>query len=410
MPLIQPFAALKPTQDYVDAVVAPPYDVLNTAEAREKAQHKPWSFLHISKPEIDLAPEISPYDPAVYAKGAENLQKMLDQGILAQDDQAYYYVYQLTMGDHTQTGLVAVASVAEYETNRIRKHELTRPQKEEDRVNQILALETQTGPVFLVYRQHEIVDKILQQTTTSNPLMKTTADDGVIHTIWRMTDAQQQQQITDSFEQMTAIYIADGHHRSAAALRVAKHYRAMATDNNTESAYDYFLSVIFPDNEMQILDYNRVITDLSGLSIAEFQQKVAENFDISPLSTPQKPTQAHCYSMYLQNQWYQLRLKPELIPADPVAKLDVSLLANYLLEPILNITDPRRDSRIDFVGGIRGLVALEKRAGETGVAFALYPTQMQDLIAVADANQIMPPKSTWFEPKLADGLLSHRLK
>ena len=403
MALIRPFAALRPKPEYVQDVIAPPYDVLNTEEARLRADGRPWSFLHISKPEIDLPPDTDPHCDAVYAKGVDNLQKMLNANILEQDTQDYYYLYGLTMGDHQQIGLVAVANVEDYDSNRIRKHELTRPEKEDDRVRQIDALNAQTGPVFLSYKHDPVIDTLIQTITAQTPTVNLTADDGIKHRLWIVKDPAHISSISSTFDAMECLYIADGHHRSAAASRVAK-------KRPTTSNAAYFLSVIFPDNQMQILDYNRVVRDLNGLTPDDFLAKIAQNFEISPQNTPVKPQSRGEFGMYFNKQWYQLLLNKKTTD-DPVASLDVSLLTNYLLDPILGITNPRRDTRIDFVGGIRGLTELEKRvnSGEMAVAFSLYPISMPALMAVADAGEQMPPKTTWFEPKLADGLVSHLL-
>ncbi len=406
MPLIRPFAGLRPVPEHAADVVAPPYDVLNSAEARERARGRPWSFLHISKAEIDLPEDTDPYDPAVYARSAENLQKMLEQGILMRENKDCYYVYRLTMNGHSQTGLVAVASVADYDANRVRKHEYTRPAKEDDRVRQIEALNAQTGPVLLAYKSQPDMDAILEAVTRTEPAVDVTADDGVQHTFWVVDDDEVIGKLTEGFDAMPAIYIADGHHRSASASRVA---RTKQGDGNQNS--DYFLSVIYPHNQMKILDYNRVITDLNGLSKDELINEIEASFTVTPESAAVRPAEPGEFGMYVDGQWYRLRISPALIPDDPVASLDVSLLADHLIEPILGISDPRTDARIDFVGGIRGLGELEKRvdSGEMAVAFSLFPTSMEALMAVADANEVMPPKSTWFEPKLADGLVSHVL-
>ena len=409
MPLIKPFAGLRPVPERAEEVVAPPYDVLNSAEARERAAGRPWSFLHISKAEIDLPEGTDPYDPSVYAKSAENLQKMLQQGILIREDKPCYYVYRLIMDDHSQVGLVAAASVADYDINRIRKHEYTRPAKEDDRVRQIEALNAQTGPVLLAYKSQADMDAILEETTKQPPLVDVTADDGVQHTFWVIDDEDTIDKISAGFDAMDAIYIADGHHRSASASRVAKSHDLGNSDG--DQSCDYFLSVIYPHNQMNILDYNRVITDLNGLSKDELLEKVKTSFSVSEESAAVKPAKATEFGMYVDGQWYRLNINPELVPVDPVASLDVSLLADNLIDPILGISDPRTDNRIDFVGGIRGLGELEKRvdSGEMAIAFSLYPTSMEALMAVADAGEVMPPKSTWFEPKLADGLVSHVL-
>jgi len=410
MPLISPFTGLRPKQEYAEDVVAPPYDVLNTDEARARAKGRPRSFLHISKPEIDLPVGTDPFDATVYAKGAENLNNLIAEGVLFRDSSPTYYVYKLVMGEHQQIGLVAAASVADYDTNRIRKHEFTRPEKEDDRVRQIDALNAQTGPVFLTYRHNEVIDGLVSEICTATPEYDLTADDGVQHTIWVIHDTQMIDTITTTFDAMDCLYIADGHHRSAAASRIAAQRKNSIGD--TEAACNYFLSVIFPDNQMHILDYNRVMKDLNGLDETAFLDKVSQNFTVKESHTEVRPTGAKMFGMFLAGKWYQLTLKDDLYPADdPVARLDVSLLQNYLITPILGIDDPRRDKRIDFVGGIRGLKELEKRvnSGEMKVAFSLYPTSLDALMAVADANEVMPPKSTWFEPKLADGLVSHVL-
>ncbi len=412
MSLIRPFAGLRPAPGRAADVIAPPYDVLSTEEARQRAKGKPWSFLHISKPEIDLPAGTDPYSAAVYAKGRENFGKMRAEGVLGRDLESYYYVYRLVMGAHRQTGIVAAASVPDYDTNRIRKHEFTRPDKEDDRVRQIEALNAQTGPVFLTYRRSSAVDAIIESITHGTPDVDVTADDGVRHTLWVMRDRKQIDTITTTFDAMTCLYIADGHHRSAAASRVAAARRAANPKHTGEESYNYFLAVIFPDNQMQILDYNRVVKDLNGLSREEFLQKIATAFGVKPESAAVKPERTREFGLYIKGQWYRLHIKPERIPAhDPVKRLDVNLLQDNLIAPVLGVGDPRRDKRIDFVGGIRGLKELERRvdSGDMSCAFSLYPTSIADMMAVADAGQVMPPKSTWFEPKLADGLVSHVL-
>ena len=408
--LIQPFNALRPAPGRAADVIAPPYDVLSTAEARERASGRPWSFLHISKPEIDLAPDISPYAPEVYAKAAQNLHDMIERGVLVRDAEEHYYVYRITMGEHTQTGLVAAASVADYDTNRIRKHEFTRPDKEDDRVRQIDALNAQTGPVLLAYPSAPDVDAVLAAAAMGTPDSDAELD-GVRHTIWVLRDSDATARITSAFYTMPAIYIADGHHRSAAASRIAAARRESNSLHTGAESYNAFLAVIFPAHEMRIMDYNRVIVDLNGLSVESLLSRIQDAFLVEASACAVAPTQPGMFGMYLTGQWYRLSIRAELIPDDPVGSLDVSLLQQNLIAPILGIDDPRRDKRIDFVGGIRGLGELERRvnSGEMAIAFSLYPTQMKDLMAVADANEVMPPKSTWFEPKLADGLVSHVL-
>jgi uncharacterized protein (DUF1015 family) len=405
--LIRPFTGLRPAPGRAAEVAAPPYDVLSTEEARKRAAGKPWSFLHISKPEIDLPPGTDPHAPQVYAKAAENLQRMLEQKVLERDRQPCYYAYRLIMDGHVQTGVVVAASVADYDTNRIRKHEFTRPDKEDDRVRQIEALNAQTGPVLLAYPNAPDVDALLAQVTGGEPVADVTADTGVRHSLWKIEDAAAQDRLTQAFDAMPALYIADGHHRSAAASRVAAARRATGPES-----CNFFLAVAFAHHQMRILPYNRVVTDLNGLSRQEFLSKIGQSFALRAASgavTPAKPGE---FGLYLTGQWYRLNIHPGLVPMnDPVERLDVSLLADRLLSPLLGITDPRRDRRIDFIGGIRGAAELEKRvdSGEMAAAFSMFPTRMEDLMAVADVGEVMPPKSTWFEPKLADGLVSHVL-
>jgi len=409
--LVRPFRGLRPSLGRAEDVVAPPYDVLNTVEARARVEGREWSFLHISKPEIDLPEGTDPYAPEVYAKGAENLKRMVDAGVLMRDEAPCYYAYRLRWKGHEQLGIVFSASVAAYDINRVRKHEFTRPDKEDDRVRQITALSAETGPVLLTYRADSAVDALLTQVAQGAPEYDVTADDGVQHTVWVITDAGQIETLTAAFDAMNALYIADGHHRSASASRVAAARRAENSAATGEEDYEYFLSVAFPHDQMKILDYNRVITDLHGLDADAFLSKVSEAFDVEVSDAAFAPTRTGQFGMYMAGQWYQLDIHPDRIPADPVGSLDVSLLQNNLIAPVLGIDDPRRDKRIDFVGGIRGLAELEKRvnSGEMAVAFACYATTMEALMDVADANEVMPPKSTWFEPKLADGLVSHML-
>jgi len=411
MTLVRPFPALRPATGRAPEVVAPPYDVLNTEEARALAAGRPYSFLHISKPEIDLPADTDPYAPAVYAKGAENLQAMIAAGILVPDDVPCYYAYRLIMGNHVQTGIVAAASVADYDTNRIRKHEFTRPDKEDDRVRQIEALNAQTGPVLLAYPNAPEIDALLNAATQAAPDADAMAETGVRHSLWVIRDAASVARLTALFDALPALYIADGHHRSASASRICASRKAANPQHDGSEAYNYFLSVIFPDHQMQILDYNRVIKDLNGLSEADFLSRIAANFTVEEADGPVKPAQPREFGLYMGGRWRRLHIHPSLVPTDPVERLDVSLLQNYLIAPVLGISDPRRDKRIDFVGGIRGLAELEKRvdSGEMALAFALHPTHMEHLMAVADANQVMPPKSTWFEPKLADGMASHQI-
>ncbi len=414
MVTVRPFRALRPKKELAEKVAAPPYDVLSSDEAREMAKNNPFSFLHVNKPEIDLPPDISPYDPAVYRKGAENLQRLIQEGVFQQDERPHFYVYKQIMGRHEQIGLVACASVEEYEKDVIKKHELTRPDKEDDRVNHILHLNAQVGPVFLTYKAKDEINQLIQQAMAKDPEYDFTSEDGVRHTVWVVDDETLIQKIQQAFKAVSVLYVADGHHRSAAAMRVKQQKQKKNPNHTGNEAYNFFLTVIFPHNQMQILDYNRVVKDLNGMSETDFLQKIAEKFIVTPLPEGQayKPEKPHTFGMYLNGRWYQLTAKPGTFdPDDPVERLDVSILQENLLNPVLGITNPRKDKRIDFVGGIRGLKELEKRvdSGEWAVAFALYPTSIEDLMAIADAGKIMPPKSTWFEPKLKSGLFIHLL-
>jgi uncharacterized protein (DUF1015 family) len=405
LPLIQPFRGLRPAPGRAAEILAPPYDVLSSAEARDRAKGKPWSFLHVSKPEIDLDPGIDSYDPAVYAKAAENLKKMIAAGLLIRDERPRYYVYRLTWRGRTQTGLALVASVAAYDSNRIRKHELTTPVKEDDRVRQIEAVNAETGPVMLAYPTAPEIDALLASATTSPPDVDITADDGVRHESWGVSDDATIRRLTGAFDALPALYIADGHHRAAAASRVAR-----ARGGSGPAAY--FLAVAFPHHQMTILDYNRVLKDLNGRTPDALRADLAERFTVDPSPAPVRPDAPGVFGFHVGGKWYRLRIRPELIPHDdPIGRLPISLLSRNALEPLFGIKDQRTDKRIDFVGGARGLDELERRvaSGEMAAAFALYPTSMHDLMAVADAGEIMPPKSTWFEPKLADGMVSHVL-
>jgi uncharacterized protein (DUF1015 family) len=402
--LIRPFAGLRPRSADAAAVAAPPYDVLSSDEARQAAAGKPLSFLHVSKAEIDLPPEVDHYAPEVYARSAMNFRRLIDNGVLCRDPRPCYYAYRLEMGEHVQTGLVAAASIAAYDSNRIRRHEFTRPDKEDDRVRQIEALNAQTGPVLLAHPDDPQAENLLAMATGQPPVADLTANDGIRHTLWLIDEDADMTRISAVFGAMPALYIADGHHRSAAASRVAAARRQQA-----KGGAESFLAVIFPARQMRILDYNRVVRDLNGLNVAVFLLAVGERYRVSLADGPLRPDSSGVCGMYLAGRWYRLQVRPELVPlADPVRRLDVSVLAEQLLDPVLGISDLRRDTRIDFVGGMRGLGELERRVdrGEMAVAFAMYPTQMAELMAVADMGQVMPPKSTWFEPKLADGLVS----
>jgi uncharacterized protein (DUF1015 family) len=399
--LIKPFRALCPRPSFAARVAAPPYDVLTSEEARQRATGNPYSFLRVSKAEIDLPKGTDVHSDTVYRKARENFQRLIEQGVLVRDEVPCFYLYRLTMGQHAQTGLVAVASVEAYDTHRIKRHELTRPDKEDDRVRHMEALNAQTGPVMLAYPNQPEVDAMLASACRTVPDIDIIADTGVHHQLWVVKDGATCDRLGAAFEPMPALYIADGHHRSAAASRVAAaHRRSNPSDHGS---HDYFLTVLFPHHALRILGYNRVVTDLNGMSPEVFLDCLRERFDVERSADPVAP--------YVAGQWYRLRIESSRVPADPVQSLQVSVLTDQILAPVLGIHDLRVDQRIDFVGGIRGLAELERRvnSGEMSAAFSLYPTSMGDLMRVADAGRIMPPKSTWFEPKLADGLVSHVL-
>ena len=408
--LIKPFHGLRPAPGRAGDVIAPPYDVLDTQEARHRAAGKPYSFLHVSKAEIDLPEGTDHHHPRVYEKAAENLSAMIRDGVLQRDPERHYYVYRLTWGTHQQTGIVAAASVREYDSGRIKKHEFTRPDKEDDRVRQIEAIGAQTGPVKMAYPDAPEIDRILARESARVADVDVRADDGIRHQLWVISDPEVIARLTAEFEKLPALYIADGHHRSAAASRVAAARHAAGTAD-PEDQIDYFLAVIFPHHQVKILDYNRIVRDLAGLSPAELIARIETRFILTAEPGPVRPAAPHEFGMYLAGQWYRLKIRADLIPDDPVGSLDVSLLHDNLIEPFLGISDPRRDARIDFVGGMRGLEELQRRidSGQGAVAFSLHPTSLEDLMAVADAGKVMPPKSTWFEPKLADGLVSRLL-
>ncbi len=410
MPDIRPFKGLRPDQKYADKVAAPPYDVLNSEEARELAKDNPYSFLHVSKPEIDLPADIDVHDEQVYEKGVENFKKMIAENLLIQDDEPCFYIYRQIMGDHEQSGIVAAASVEDYDNGIIKIHEYTREDKEQDRAKHVDMLSANTGPVFLTYHAKKKIDKIVEACQKEEPLYDFTSSDGIRHTVWKISDQNIIQEIIKEFAGLDFLYVSDGHHRSAAASRVQK----IRKDNNPahtgDEEYNYFLTVIFPDDQMYIMDYNRVVTDLNGLSDDEFIEKVTDKFYLDKQASQSKPEKKHSFGMYIDGKWYKITAKPEIFDEnDPVDSLDVSILHKNIMEPILGILNPRKDKRIDFVGGIRGLGELEKLvdSGKFKVAFALFPTSIDDLMNVADSNNVMPPKSTWFEPKLRSGLITH---
>ncbi len=413
MAFIKPFKALRPRKDVADKVAALPYDVMNVTEAREMTYGNPNSFLHISRPEIEFPPDTDFYSDAVYEKGRENLDRFCREGIMIHDPEEYYYVYRQKMGSIIQTGLVACAGVDDYQSGIIKKHELTRPDKEDDRVRHIDYLDANDEPVFYTYKSVPAINEIIAVVTAAEPEYDFTTDDKVTHTVWIIKDKDKIERITSLFASIPSLYVADGHHRSAAASRV-REIRKSADPNHTgREEYNYFLTVIFPDNELNIMPYNRVVRDLNGLTIAGFMTKVNEKFTVVPVGSSYSPSRQHHAGLYLDGKWYQLTPKQGSFDEnDTVSRLDVSILQDNLLSPVLGIRNPRTDQRIQFVGGIRGVEELERLvdSGKYKVAFSLYRTSIKELMELADSGKIMPPKSTWFEPKLRSGLFVHALK
>jgi len=416
LPLFTPIYGIRPAPGRAQEVIAPPYDVLNSEEAREMAKGKPLSFLHVSKAEIDLPEGTDVHSEAVYKKAAENFKKLLDGGVLVRDKQKMFYVYRMKMGNHVQTGLVVGACIDDYDVNRIRKHEFTRPVKEDDRVNQIKYVKAQTGPGLIAYKQIAAVDAVIKKTVAGKPEFSAVGQGGVVHTLWTISNKKDIDIIVTEFEKQPAVYIADGHHRSAAASRIKKMMVAeRGAAHKGDESYNTYLAVAYPVNEMKIWDYNRVVKDLNGLSPAAFMTEIKKSFSVEEVACCKcaKPASRRNFAMYLGGKWFRLAptVKTPSREEDPVRALDVSVLSDLVLDRILGIKDLRKSDRIDFVGGIRGLEELEKRvdSGEMAVAFALFPTSIDELISVADANKVMPPKSTWFEPKLADGVVSNPL-
>lgn len=410
MAIIRPFKAIRPTKELAERIAALPYDVMNSDEAREMVKDNPYSFLHVDKAEVDLPKEIDVYDDKVYEKAKENLDKMIDGGLYIEDEKPNYYIYRQVMKGRSQTGLVACASIDDYNNNVIKKHELTREEKEIDRINHVYKCEAHTGPIFLTYRENKDISNIVNEWVKKEPIYDFKADDGVSHTVWIIDDEYTVNKLQDLFKTVKYLYIADGHHRSASAVKVGHIKRAEKENYTGEEEFNFFLSISYPDSELEVLDYNRTVKDLNGLSKEEFLSKVKENFEVIENNEQVKPKEKHTFGMYLENQWYLLKAKKGIFnPDDPVDRLDVSILQNNLLRPILGIDDPRKSKRIKFIGGIRGLNELEKRANtDMKVSFSMYPTTIEDIMAIADSGETMPPKSTWFEPKPRSGLFIHK--
>lgn len=411
MAVIKPFCAIRPDRAKADKIAALPYDVYNREEAKAEVKKHPESFLKIDRAETQLADTVDTYDPQVYQKAHDTLWEMVENGSFVREEKRCYYIYTLTMNGRTQTGITACASIDDYESGVIKKHENTRAEKEQDRINHVNICNAQTGPIFLAYRSNPVINQVVEQVQNEEPLYDFTAKDQVRHTVWVISEEAQIAAVEEAFAGIGEIYIADGHHRAASAVRVGQMRRTEHPEYTGEEEFNYFLSVLFPDEQLMIMDYNRVVKDLNGWTEEEFLVKVSEIFAVEELGKdPVKPEQKGCFSMYLKGTWYRCAIAPKDQTDDPVEGLDVSVLQKKLLAPVLGIQDPKTDSRIDFVGGIRGLKELERRCSlDCKAAFAMYPTSIQELFAVADAGLLMPPKSTWFEPKLRSGLFIHRL-
>ena len=409
MARIIPFKAIRPSKEEAATIAALPYDVYSRKEAYEKVKEQPASFLAIDRPETQFAEDVDMYSDAVYAKAAEMLKAWRKEGRFIQDDKPFYYVYELTMDARSQTGIVACASIDDYINGVIKKHENTREEKELDRIRHVDICDAQTGPIFLAYRSNPTISSIVAKMKTRNPVYDFEADDGIRHRCWIIDDMSSAALIATSFDKMDHIYIADGHHRAASAVKVGLKRRERKADYTGQEEFNFFLSVLFPDDELKIYDYNRVVKDLNGLSAEELLEELDSVAVLLRADDKQiRPDKKGQWSMFLDGRWYLFEFRDNLISNDPVEGLDVSLLQKLVLNPLLGILDPKTDSRIDFVGGIRGLGELERRCSEDSrVAFAMYPTSIKELFDVADAGLLMPPKSTWFEPKLRSGLFIH---
>ncbi len=412
MAQLRPFKAFRPKPELAGEVASKPYDVLNSAEAREEVVGHPLSFLHVGKPEIDLDPGINLYDQKVYQKGKENLWKLINDGALQQDPEPYFYLYAQTMNGRTQYGLVGCASVEDYWNDIIKKHEKTRKDKEEDRTNHVRVTNAHTGPIFLTYPDDEVINAIVDELKNTTPENDHVALDGIRHQSWVIKDKALIEKIQSTLAEVPYFYVADGHHRSAAAGIAGRERQKANPNNKGDEEYNYFLAVLFPASHLYIMDYNRVVKDLNGNTKEEYFEKLGKVFSIKESAGTCHPSKKGEVGMYFEGKWYQLNANEELVGnPDPVESLDVAILQKYVLDPILGVDDPRTSKRVDFVGGIRGLEELERRvdSGEIKVAFAMYATSVHELISIADAGKIMPPKSTWFEPKLRDGLFVHFL-
>ena len=411
MAVIRPFQCVRPRKDVADRVAALPYDVYNRQEAKKEVEREPLSFLKIDRAETNFDDSVDTYAPEVYQKAKEILNEEIARGIYEKDDSEAYYIYELTMNGRAQTGLVACASVDDYVNNVIKKHENTREDKEIDRITHVDTCSAQTGPIFLAYRAQDAINKRVEANKEKEPIYDFTAVDGVKHRVWKMSDPEDVEAIQEAFKNLNQIYIADGHHRAASAVKVGLKRRKENPAHTGKEEYNFFLSVLFPHDQLMIMDYNRSVTDLNGLTVPEFLEKIKENFEVEKASGQVRPQEKGTFGMYLEDAWYVLKAKENLYEGkDAVGRLDVAVLQDYLLNPVLGIQDPRTDERIEFIGGIRGLSELEKKVKEgMKVSFSMYPTSITELFDVADQNLLMPPKSTWFEPKLRSGLFIHQI-
>lgn len=413
MATIRAFKAIRPIEELSHMVAALPYDVMNSEEARNMVEGNPYSFLHVDRAEINLPHSVDIYDESVYKKAKEILYTMIDKGIFIEDKKPCLYVYRQTMNGRSQTGLVTCVSIDDYINNAVKKHEHTRQDKEEDRINHVNYCNANTGPIFLTYREDYMISEIIDKWTQKQPVYNFVAEDGIGHTVWVIDDKDVIDMLTTLFKRVQYLYIADGHHRAASAAKVGLLRRGEKPNYTGEEEFNFFLSVIFPDSHLRIMDYNRVVKDLNGLDLDSFLQKVEGNFYIFPSgdNEPYRPEAKHTFGLYVEGKWYKLESKEGTFDEEnPIERLDVSILQKNLLYPVLGIEDERTDKRIGFVGGIRGLKELEKRANsDMKVAFSLYPTTVQDIMDIADIGEVMPPKSTWFEPKLRSGLFIHKL-
>jgi len=412
MALVLPFKAVRPQQKFVSPVAALPYDVMTREEGQKAVWGNALSFMHVEKSEIDVPDNTKSNDDLIYQTAKRNFIQMVEKGVLLQDKSPCFYIYRQKMGSQMQTGIVGLMSASEYDEGKIKKHELTRKDKEEDRIRHVDTVNAQTGPVFISYRERKNLNKIVEEITAASPEYDFTAEDGVKHTAWVVDDAKRIGKIRKEFSEVESLYIADGHHRAAAAATIARNRRSQDKSNDSVKEYDSILAVFFPHTQLKVMDYNRAVKDLNGLTPVEFIEKISACFTVSKNFTARSPEQLHDFGMYLGNEWYKITVKKGVYNEnDPVASLDAAILQDQLLFPVLGIKDPRVDDRIKFIGGIRGMDELEKLVNKDGfaVAFSLYPTSMEQIIKVADAGAIMPPKSTWFEPKLRSGIFVHKL-